>query len=157
MLKIRRPLGRLIFNMGIAIPGKTVFLIETAPCPLTISLCLCVYKNGAKDECPNGLVDDEKLIKFHKIEWDQLKPDVLSNYRQNTDNLLGDIELPDDIADCSGVDCDNHGHILYSLLEWSVWVHYALPVKRWHCWYSRATRNAPFLLCPAGMITLLNH
>ena len=31
MLKIRRPLGRLIFNMGIIIPGKTVFLIETAP------------------------------------------------------------------------------------------------------------------------------
>ena len=31
MLKIRRPLGRLILNMGIAIPGKTVFLIETAP------------------------------------------------------------------------------------------------------------------------------
>ena len=31
MLKIRRPLGRLIFNMEIAIPGKTVFLIETAP------------------------------------------------------------------------------------------------------------------------------
>ena len=31
MLKIRRPLGRLIVNMGIAIPGKTVFLIETAP------------------------------------------------------------------------------------------------------------------------------
>ena len=34
MLKIRRPLGRLIFNMGIAIPGKTVFLIETAPSTL---------------------------------------------------------------------------------------------------------------------------
>ena len=34
MLKIRRPLGRLIFNMGIAIPGKTVFLIETAPSSL---------------------------------------------------------------------------------------------------------------------------
>ena len=32
MLKIRRSLGRLIFNMGIAIPGKTVLLIETAPC-----------------------------------------------------------------------------------------------------------------------------
>ena len=32
MLKIRRPLGRLIFNMGIAIPDKTVFLIETTPC-----------------------------------------------------------------------------------------------------------------------------
>ena len=32
MLKIRRPIGRLIFNMGIAVPGKTGFLIETAPC-----------------------------------------------------------------------------------------------------------------------------
>ena len=31
MLKIRRPIGRLIFNMGIATLGKTVFLIETAP------------------------------------------------------------------------------------------------------------------------------
>ena len=30
MLKIRRPLGRLIFNMGIAIPDKTLFLIEMA-------------------------------------------------------------------------------------------------------------------------------
>ena len=32
LLKIRRPVGRLIFNMGIAIPSKMVFLIETAPC-----------------------------------------------------------------------------------------------------------------------------
>ena len=39
MLKIRRPLGRLIFNMGIAIPGKTIFLIETAPSFL-LSHCL---------------------------------------------------------------------------------------------------------------------
>ena len=31
MLKIRRPNGRLIFNMGITIPSKTVVLIETAP------------------------------------------------------------------------------------------------------------------------------
>ena len=37
MLKIRRPLGRLIFNMGIAIPGKTVFLIETAPWCVSVS------------------------------------------------------------------------------------------------------------------------
>ena len=58
-----------------------------------------------------GLVDDEKLIKFHKIEWDQLKPAILSNYRQTTDSLLGDMELPDDIVDCSGVNCDNHNHI----------------------------------------------
>ena len=35
-VKDKTALGRLIFNMGIAIPGKTVFLIETAPwfrCP----------------------------------------------------------------------------------------------------------------------------
>ena len=41
MLKIRRPLGRLIFNMGIAIPGKTVFLIETAPRKLLIFMTVC--------------------------------------------------------------------------------------------------------------------
>ena len=41
MLKIRRPLGRLIFNMGIAIPGKTVFLIETAPRIHDDGLCMC--------------------------------------------------------------------------------------------------------------------
>ena len=49
MLKIRRPLGRLIFNMGIAIPGKTVFLIETAPwlyhyMKLTVSSDVFVYE-----------------------------------------------------------------------------------------------------------------
>ena len=42
MLKIRRPLGRLIFNMGIAIPGKTVFLIERAP-SLLLALILKFY------------------------------------------------------------------------------------------------------------------
>ena len=38
MLKIRRPLGRLMFNMGIAIPGKTVFLIEMHPRRSTVFL-----------------------------------------------------------------------------------------------------------------------
>ena len=41
MLKIRRPLGRLIFNMGIAIPGKTVFLIETAPWSALVQIMAC--------------------------------------------------------------------------------------------------------------------
>ena len=49
-----------------------------------LSRCIQI---GAKDECPTGLVDYEKLIKSHKIQWDQLKPDVLSNYRQTTDSL----------------------------------------------------------------------
>ena len=46
MLKIRRPLGRLIFNMGIAIPGKTVFLIETAPRSRTRQNFELVHING---------------------------------------------------------------------------------------------------------------
>ena len=44
MLKIRRPLGRLIFNMGIAIPGKTVFLIETAPWQFYLSEDYVVFE-----------------------------------------------------------------------------------------------------------------
>ena len=77
MLKIRRPLGRLIFNMGIAIPGKTVFLIETAPwapcsegdgsihTPVFISLrsevsgvvevvVMCVYTEFTWSVCPSA-------------------------------------------------------------------------------------------------------
>ena len=51
MLKIRRPLGRLIFNMGIAIPGKTVFLIETAPwlSSQTIIIVRIMENNGHDD------------------------------------------------------------------------------------------------------------
>ena len=48
MLKIRRPLGRLIFNMGIAIPGRTVFLIETAPSKLLVSPSAQYYSRGRR-------------------------------------------------------------------------------------------------------------
>ena len=51
MLKIRRPLGRLIFNMGIAIPGKTVFLIETAPSNLTI-----IGSDNGLSPCPHQAI-----------------------------------------------------------------------------------------------------
>ena len=47
VLKIRRPLGRLIFNMGIAIPGKTVFLIETAP---RVSTAFAQFSRNIPDE-----------------------------------------------------------------------------------------------------------
>ena len=53
MLKIRRPLGRLIFNMGIATPGKTVFLIETAPWTL-ITLKQAWQLDGV--DCFNQLI-----------------------------------------------------------------------------------------------------
>ena len=42
MLKIRRPTGRLIFNMGIPIPGKTVFYIETYLNLIMLLLLLCM-------------------------------------------------------------------------------------------------------------------
>ena len=60
MLKIRRPLGRLIFNMGIAIPGKTVFLIETAPWKSTFAVLnrdnsLCIPQQVNKKACEHRL------------------------------------------------------------------------------------------------------
>ena len=52
MLKIRRPTGRLIFNMGIAIPGKTVFLIETAPWWMAPLLSYSVFApHGTPCQC----------------------------------------------------------------------------------------------------------
>ena len=72
-----------------------------------VSMCVRIW---AKEKHQKGSVDDDKL-KFHKIQWDQLSRNILSQYRQTTDSLLGDIELPKDIVDCSGVNCDNHIHI----------------------------------------------
>ena len=64
MLKIRRPLGRLIFNMAIAIPGKTVFLIEAAP-----RLSKQLYKYWWCIEFLQGMVDfDANWVKF---SWGQ--------------------------------------------------------------------------------------
>ena len=91
MLKIRRPLGRLIFNMGIAIPGKTVFLIETAPCwplakfmidhqfcPVLISLFL-----GSADFpiCPTGSV-------LHWYWWHSVAVAVCKLHYQNNLEIL---------------------------------------------------------------------
>ena len=61
MLKIRRPLGRLIFNMGIAIPGKTVFLIETAP-------WLELWYQGTSDR--NTWLNRSKWKKSHWCKWE---------------------------------------------------------------------------------------
>ena len=64
MLKIRRPLGRLIFNMGIAIPGKTVFLIETAPWSMwanslgylwDANICLLTHSSWVTHICASKL------------------------------------------------------------------------------------------------------
>ena len=65
MLKIRRPLGRLIFNMGIAIPGKTVFLIETAPWQSSDE-CLCYvhFTQKRSDKICGG--ETEVAI---KVQW----------------------------------------------------------------------------------------
>ena len=71
MLKIRRPLGRLIFNMGIAIPGKTVFLIETAPRSLWVFVreedsSELYYKNAF---VWNYIRNNNMYIKETAIQW----------------------------------------------------------------------------------------
>ena len=87
-------------------------------------MCVRIW---AKEKHHNGSDDDENLIRFHKTQWDQLSKDSLSQYTQNTVSLLGDIELPEDNINCSGVNCDNHIHNNHL----SVWARYALPVWRW--------------------------
>ena len=62
MLKIRRPLGRLIFNMGIAIPGKTVFLIETAPCWLPVNSAHKGTEMPRAYRCHNFILDRTTLL-----------------------------------------------------------------------------------------------
>ena len=57
MLKIRRPLGRLIFNMGIAIPGKTIFLIETAPWQGIWMEMKSTYTMGQPSPATSGLLN----------------------------------------------------------------------------------------------------
>ena len=97
MLKIRRPLGRLIFNMGIAIPGKTVFLIETAPCVLSLCTHQCIcnvvahmliptnvsslshYVTTGEVHTPHGML--VMLHEWYKLrlstEWSHNKSDIL--------------------------------------------------------------------------------
>ena len=62
MLKIRRPIGRLIFNMGMAIPGKTVFLIETAPRARQSATFEC-------NPCAFVLISLERKVKPHIVWW----------------------------------------------------------------------------------------
>ena len=62
MLKIRRPLGRLIFNMGITIPGKTVFLIETAP----KFQCVIKYQYFSNGD---DYADVRNIIKTNVRQW----------------------------------------------------------------------------------------
>ena len=81
MLKIRRPLGRLIFNMGIAIPGKTVFLIETAPRRVKKVLWVRFY--------PNHLYFTNDLLKKYSFATKNLRYFDISII----DNLQGSICL----------------------------------------------------------------
>ena len=85
MLKIRRPLGRLIFNMGIAIPGKTVFLIETAPWTLSIGGAKWWYTTvnfglGMSDTKPLHepmLLHKQRSITTWLI-WEEMLPTILT-------------------------------------------------------------------------------
>ena len=74
MLKIRRPSGRLIFNMGIAIPGKTVFLIETAPwCPILEMSCCKWFE----DQAPVNFIAGCLIFNVTKLLDSRLKATVI--------------------------------------------------------------------------------
>ena len=66
MLKKRRPHDRLIFNMGIPIPGKTVFYIETGPCVFSSHVVysyMCAFVLVLHDT-------NYALIQFHwNLSW----------------------------------------------------------------------------------------
>ena len=77
MLKIRRPLGRLIFNMGITIPGKTVFLIETAPCVFDSSFFTITFKVMAlySTEASFDTQQDKVVeMRWYTIAYHELSP-----------------------------------------------------------------------------------
>ena len=93
MLKIRRPLGRLIFNMGIAIPGKTVFLIETAPCSMqcnTASLLQNSHNTWHKIIHHQGEIKDPPVrdsfvsvsSDLCSISWPQLCCYIMTGYNK---------------------------------------------------------------------------
>ena len=70
MLKIRRSLGRLIFNMGIDIPGKTVFLIETAPKAYFTDIVQWMldhqcHTDGLVQDCSNSIANALGLVVLH--------------------------------------------------------------------------------------------
>ena len=55
MLKIRRSHDRLIFNMGISIPGKDSLYIETGPCVPFRVITLRVSRNASMNQMMTGI------------------------------------------------------------------------------------------------------
>ena len=67
-VKDKTAVRRLIFNMGIAIPGKTVFLIETAPWFFLPMYILNHFSSNIKIQSVNEINIPVKNMK-HIIEW----------------------------------------------------------------------------------------
>ena len=73
MLKIRRPLGRLIFNMGIATPGKAVFLIVSSNGLLPVWHQAVIWINdGFTSITPQATNFDEKFNKTDQFSLTQI-------------------------------------------------------------------------------------
>ena len=124
MLKIRRPNGRLIFNMGIPIPGKTVFYIETGPCLPTwaiptwwVSMDTMGAGNGSPvTECngtkwrtgmPSGLQDEIT----YKI-WLPYIDGLVQEWR-NSSALAMELRLS-----CTNPSMSSYNHLLSYNLTW---------------------------------------
>ena len=88
MLKIRRPLGRLIFNMGIAIPGKSFLLRRPPACTLQhLGMCteisiicfqlqnfnnLIVNRVNLNDLVPPSCLIYDTTVALSHIKWTTL-------------------------------------------------------------------------------------
>ena len=95
MLKIRRPLGRLIFNMGITIPGKTVFLIETAHCLLPHHVSFEIQTIARKTAvCHENIIVDALSITWTANKYGEHmifirhSGKILKIQSHDTDNML---------------------------------------------------------------------
>ena len=65
MLKIRRPNGRLIFNMGIPIPGKDGLYIETGPRLHSVDQSLLTHKQPETQWWLFSIVAADALVWKH--------------------------------------------------------------------------------------------
>ena len=122
MLKIRRPLGRLIFNMGIAIPGKTVFLIETAPSTWRETLGI---KQGTIIIV--RILTPLKCCRFGRYTYfddmcqqlDYVKQNFIQIWNKKTSSRFETTKHPRSPSLCSN----------------SLWSILILVLKQMHCWY----------------------
>ena len=140
MLKIRRPTGRLIFNMGIPIPGKTVFYIETGP------RSHCAYRANQTSlfsnplmllMCATNVKFAQEFIIYGKLFQKRPFPHIIPWF-ESWIELLGPvlINLHQNAFDTAVASRWTRRAVLYMSALFQLMVHFFLPiVSSLHRWY----------------------